>query len=228
MEMYDFFYNELQTLKAKTGSLQWEKLNALDNSAKEIDDLINFMVIECGKDPFKCVKPEVKQRVIARAIIDDDEFIGLNAKFVRRALNAWWKVYGDRIIEAMNQKSAEVYKMPDRTPEQTRDLDKKINDYINQLLAGSEIKIVPKMDSSEVAKKGAEWKSEIERKGTKYSNGLTIEQFRMMEKINRVKSDFHKKEIDFRNYIIFHIDGYEVFAKDKEQAQEIYAAALSL
>ena len=53
------------------------------------------------------MRDEVKQRVISRAIVEDQEFIGLNAKFVQRALAKWWMVNGDRVMEAMNENRVE-------------------------------------------------------------------------------------------------------------------------
>src|SRR5688500_12716663 len=94
-DMFEFFHEEFQTLRAKTGIRQFEQLNEQPDAAKAINDVIEFMCRECEKPPFHVVRPEIKQRVISRAIVEDQEFIGLNAKFVQRALNKWWLVNGD-------------------------------------------------------------------------------------------------------------------------------------
>jgi hypothetical protein len=151
MEMYDFFHGELKTLKARTGYTQWEKLNDSPKAADEINDLIKYMIDECVKPPFDLVKDEVKQRVISRAIVEDGDFIGLNAKFVRKALNAWWNVYGGKIIEARDESKAPV----------KVDLDPEADARVNVLLQSFQRSIrngvfqqVPKITQEEAKQEG--------------------------------------------------------------------------
>jgi hypothetical protein len=151
MEMYDFFHGELKTLKARTGYTQWEKLNDSPKAADEINDLIKYMIDECVKPPFDLVKDEVKQRVISRAIVEDGDFIGLNAKFVRKALNAWWNVYGGKIIEARDESKAPV----------KVDLDPEADARVNVLLQSFQRSIrngvfqqVPKITTEEAKQEG--------------------------------------------------------------------------
>lgn len=164
--MYDFFHTEFQSLRAKTGIRQWEQLNEQPDSAKLIHDVIDFMCKECSKPPFDVVRPVVKQRVISRAIVEDDDFIGMNAKFVRRALNAWWKVNGDRVIEAMNE--GKVIERVELTAEQKRKIDHLANKYVSELLQGDGPRTVPHMKRETAEKEGAEWTSNIERKAINY------------------------------------------------------------
>lgn len=166
--MVKFFYQEFESLRAKTGIRQWEQLNELPDAAKVIHDHIEFMCSECCKPPFHVVRDEIKQRVIGRAIVEDGDFIGLNAKFVRKALNAWWLVNGDRVIEAMNQKERSVYDRVELTDEQKQKIDRLANQYVADLLRGEGPKMVPKLDQAVVEKEGGEWISNIERKATCY------------------------------------------------------------
>lgn len=166
MDMVKFFYQEFESLKAKTGIRQWEQLNELPEASKVIHDHIEFMVRECDKPPFHVVRPEVKQRVISRAIVEDPEFIGLNAKFVNKALYRWWANNGDRIMEQVNK--GNEFKPVELTEEQKRKIDEMANAYVAQLLQGDGLKSVPKMDSNVAAVEGAEWRSNLERKAISY------------------------------------------------------------
>ena len=166
--MYEFFHQEFQTLKAKTGIKQWEHLNEQPNAAKGIHEVIEFMCQECIKPPFHVVQPIIKQRVISRAIVEDIDFIGLNAKFVRRALNAWWTVNGDRVMEAMNQKESSAYSRVELTEAQKRKIDRIANKYVAEILQGEGPKMIPKIQPEAVKKEGAEWQSNLERKAVCY------------------------------------------------------------
>lgn len=153
--MLEFFYNEFKMLKALTGFNQWEKLNDGPDPEKAIREIIDLMIIETKRDPFKIVKPEVVQRVIHDAILNDGEFTGLNAKFVRKALNAWWNVYGLKIIEARDQKDPNVY--------EKKPLDPEADARVNVLLKSFERSIkngvfqqVPKISPEEVQEQGQE------------------------------------------------------------------------
>lgn len=165
-DMFAFFYGEFESLRAKTGIRQWDQLNEQPDAAKAIHDHIDLMVQECLRPPFHVVRPDVKQRVISRAILEDEDFIGLNAKFVRKALNAWWAINKDRVMEAINK--AEEIKPVELTAEQKRKIDELANAYVAKLLQGDGPKIVPKMDSQVAAVEGAEWKSSLERKAISY------------------------------------------------------------
>jgi hypothetical protein len=164
--MKEFFKNQLETLYTRTGFRQLENMmqrQGKDEAGEDlwkqdVRQLINFMVEECNKPPFDNVKETVKARVIARAVVEDQEFTGLNAKFVRRALNAWWKDNGDRVLDAMNHQSAGMKPEP-LTPEQNEKINVLLESYRKSLLSP-----MPQMKPEEIEKEGAEWKSELERK----------------------------------------------------------------
>jgi hypothetical protein len=162
LPLKEFFKQELETLHVKTGFRQLENMMKSEGWEKDVTDLINFMIEECNKPPFNIVRTAVKQRVIARAIVEDQEFTGLNAKFVRKALNAWWTVNGDRVIEATNANPG--VKPVELTPEQDAKVNKLINEYVGQLLSGDGPQMIKKIEPSVLAKQGKEWTSNIERK----------------------------------------------------------------
>jgi hypothetical protein len=149
--MKAFFKKELETLQAKTGIRQLETLMQKEDWRKEANLLIDLMIDECNKPPFDLVKLDVKQRVISRAIVEDGDFIGLNAKFVRKALNAWWNVYGGKIIEARDES---------KTPVKV-DLDPEADARVNTLLQSFQRSIrngvfqqVPKITQEEAKQEG--------------------------------------------------------------------------
>jgi hypothetical protein len=149
--MKAFFKKELETLQAKTGIRQLETLMQKEDWRKEANLLIDLMIEECNKPPFDLVKQDVKERVISRAIVEDGDFIGLNAKFVRKALNAWWNVYGGKIIEARDES---------KTPVKV-DLDPEADARVNTLLQSFQRSIrngvfqqVPKITQEEAKQEG--------------------------------------------------------------------------
>lgn len=224
--MYDFFLNEFKSLRAKTGIRQWEALNDLPDAAKEIHVIIDLMCRECAKSPFNIIQEDVKQRVIARAIIEDEHFIGLNAKFVRRALNAYWKDNGDRVLEKMNQKTAEETTRVELTQEQTAKIDEMANRYVAELLQGEGPKAVPQLKPDEIKREGAEWQSNLERKSTGYKPVLTAEQIAIRDKIRRAASEFYKDKYSFSGMQVWKVGEYEVFAESFEDAKEIIKQAV--
>ena len=159
----EFFMSELKTLKARTGLLQWEKYELSPDGKQEAREVVGYMILEVKKPPFDKVKPEVLQRVISRAVIESKDMIALNAKFVRQALNDWWMVNGDRVMMAINQKGPEVYQKIELSKDDNEKVDYLLKSYIKTLKGFKEVPKVPDYE-----KKGAEWKSDIERKGISY------------------------------------------------------------
>lgn len=223
--MKEFFKNQLESLYVRTGFRQLENMMQSPNWQKDISDLIGFMVSECNKPPFHSVTDEVKKRVISRAVVEDQEFTGLNAKFVRRALNAWWKDNGDKILEAINAKEASVYKRVELTPEQNDKVNTMIESYRRRLLSGDGIKMLPRgMDPDKAEKDGAEWRSEVERKGIVHSNGITPEQYELKKKLQKAASVFYAGRISF-DLKAFRVGDVEFMAENQADAEQIYEIA---
>jgi hypothetical protein len=154
--MKQFFKDQLLTLKDRTGYNQFEKLQQEENWREKANQLIQFMVDECNRAPLNMVRDEVKQRVIAQAIVDDHEFTGLNAKFVRKALNAWWHVYGGKLLEARDQiEKTEGASKPVAIPEELVGVpvDTLINEYLKKLRDGT-IKEVPDVSERQAREEG--------------------------------------------------------------------------
>lgn len=160
--MYDFFYDEFENLKALTGFNQWEKIQ--ESGKEEINKIIDLMIDETKREPFKILKPIVLQRVIHDAILNDGEFTGLNAKFVRKALNAWWNIYGGKILEARDQQEKAKPEAPYTGP--PIDVKTLVDCYVNRLKNGfvPDKKLTDDERAEMARKEGKEWTSDIERK----------------------------------------------------------------
>jgi hypothetical protein len=200
MMMKEFFKSELKLVHVKTGIRQLETLmNKGDKWTEEAEQIIDFMVFETNRPPFDMVGVDVKQRVIQAAIIDDKDFIGLNAKFVKRALNAWWAMNKDRYYDSMVKhadesiigKSVEVedgeYELPgtskivkvenkiivsERYPNVSKqEADAMIKEFEKTLSGG--LRSVPELTDKEIKKEGQEredmLKAQLDKLSTKRS-----------------------------------------------------------
>lgn len=225
--MKEFFKRQLETLHARTGIRQLEHLMAENDWQGKVRELINLMVEECEKPPFDKVDEVVKMRVIDRAVIEDDKFIGLNAKFVRKALGAWWLANGDRVLEKLNRAEANASERVVLTPEQSAKVDAMLEQYKRQLLVEPGFRPVPKLEHSEVKKEGAEWKSELERKA--YSTGykpMDPEEYEMQNRIRRAGAAFYKTNPVLSGMRHFPVGGYLILAQSPEDAKAIYESAI--
>lgn len=157
--MDKFFYKQFESLKALTGFNQWDQLNEMANAKDEINKVIDAMVEETKREPFNILKPGVVQRVIHDAMMNDGEFRGLNAKWVRRALNQFWGIHGESILQKHHEQNRKDIPLVELTPEQSAKVDQQINEFLAKLRA-----VAPPPKIKDAAKEGAEWKSELERK----------------------------------------------------------------
>lgn len=84
--MEKFFQKLLIDLDKLTGIKQYKKLEEDREKGKaEADRLVQLLCRACQQYPD--VPPDAQKRAIRDAVILDDDFIGLNVRFVCRALN---------------------------------------------------------------------------------------------------------------------------------------------
>lgn len=83
--MEKFFIQILMDLDKLSGIKQYKKYLEDPNGRQEIADLLRILVRTCKQ--FPDVPPDAQRRAIRDAVVSDEDFIGLNAKFVSRALN---------------------------------------------------------------------------------------------------------------------------------------------
>lgn len=84
--MRAFLKSELETLKAKTGLLQYEKMSQDPDAVNQIRIMLDS-IMEVFKE-FHFIPDNDKKRIIQENIIRDQEFQGLNSRVVWRWLNA--------------------------------------------------------------------------------------------------------------------------------------------
>jgi hypothetical protein len=219
----EYFKNEFKMLKLRRGILQADKL-----TVDELTLLIGEMVLECKVPPYNEIDKVILQRVISDGVLNDPDFIGFTVSWVRRTLNKWWylsgyklheKIIRDRETESEQARSKQVVDNPHL------DVDAMLEGYKRSLLLGAaKMKEVPKMKKEEIKKEGAEWTSGIERKATKYSNGISEAEYQAKLKIQRAASEFYKDKASFK-LKPFEVGGMELMAESEKDAIEIYNLA---
>jgi len=93
--MRTFFVSLLKDLKRLTGVKQYEEIasnpNGKEAAQAELDALLEPMIEVCNQ--YSYISDEDKMKIIKAAIINAKEFYGLNARFVRLALEAVKDIY---------------------------------------------------------------------------------------------------------------------------------------
>jgi hypothetical protein len=151
--MTAYFKNELTNLKMKTGLNQFENMKLEPDWKDKANALVYELVAVATSDPFNKVKPDVIQRVLTDAVLNDKDFIGWNPKWVRITLNAWWAVYGGKILEAIAElEKKEAPPAPYTGP--PIDVDVLINTYVARLKESPMVRKVPDVSPEEAKKEG--------------------------------------------------------------------------
>jgi hypothetical protein len=235
--MKEFFMKELDTLHLKTGLRQLENLMAKPDWQQDIDLLVDLMVQACNYPPFNLIGVDVKQRVIQQAIIEDKDFIGLNAKFVVRSLNTWWNHNKDRYYEKHLVQQEQV---PEHEPLRGEAMQKMLDTWKKDLgLAENNFK-VPKLSPEEIKAEGQERDDSLEselnklapRMDYKLPDPLWLE---VNGKIKKVCGSLYGKkslsEISkLRNYEVEDKQTrftFTILCKSQEKAEEIYIEAIT-
>jgi hypothetical protein len=222
----NYWESEFKYLKPKRGILQYEKL-----TKEEFKELVGLMVLECQKPPYNELDKVVIQRVISDAVLNDPDFIGFNVAWVRRTLNKWWHLSGYKLydkIQREKEEKAEAERKKHATENPHLNVDVMLENYKRSLLAAKE---VPKMESKEVAAKGAEWKSELEKKAV--SKGFDIDheknmQINLQHEIYAATRDgyMHLTDVQKAEHRIIIVDGiYKVNCASPLDAELIYKEA---
>lgn len=89
--MREYFLNLLKNLDKLTGMKQYEKLCQMKNPKEEIKILLDILCRVC--EHFFYIPDDAKKQIIDEAVISDQDFIGLNAKFIAKSLNAKKEFY---------------------------------------------------------------------------------------------------------------------------------------
>lgn len=148
--MTAYFKNELSALKDKTSLNQFENMKLIPEWKVKANALVKDLVAETIKPPFDRIKPEVIQRVLTDAMMNDKDFIGWNPKWVRIALNTWWGIYGGKIMEVLSkdEKPVKPYTGP------PIDVDVLVKSYISRLKSAPMMRRVPDVSPEEAKEEG--------------------------------------------------------------------------
>lgn len=84
--MRDFFLDLLNNLDKLTGLKQLEKLMALPDPKKEINQLLDILCRTC--EMFPLIPKDAQKSIISHYVVSDGELTSLNAKIVFKWLNA--------------------------------------------------------------------------------------------------------------------------------------------
>jgi hypothetical protein len=109
--MRQFFLDLLQELQKLTGIKQYENMNLeSDEGKKDLGELLDILVRTC--ETFPLIPKDAQKSILRHAVISDGDFIGLNAKFVYKSLQA----HRDRFFK-------EAAHMPTQEPEGYKPLE---------------------------------------------------------------------------------------------------------
>lgn len=125
--MRDFFLQQLNSLDKMTGLQQLNKLMAMDDPKKEINDLLDILCRVCKQ--FNYIPEEDMKRIISESILSDQELTSLNGKIIFKWLS---KACGQYYKEAIDP-----VKLPDGVDEYVpltgEDRQKKLDEWLRSL-----------------------------------------------------------------------------------------------
>jgi hypothetical protein len=81
--MREFFFDLLQELDKLTGIKQWDRIS---HSKDDTNELLDILTRTCQMFPL--IPVDAQKSILRHAVISDGDFIGLNAKWVYKSLNA--------------------------------------------------------------------------------------------------------------------------------------------
>jgi len=109
--MKKFFFDLLKQLDKLTGIKQYEKLQTTADPAKEVSELIEILCRVCAQ--YSYIPEKYQQAIISTSVVNDLEFIGLNARIV----NKWLYMNRERFIGTGNQYEEKEPEAPPLTGE---------------------------------------------------------------------------------------------------------------
>jgi hypothetical protein len=172
--MRDYFLKLLQNLDKLTGMKQYEKLCQMKDFKTEINTLLDILCRVC--EHFQFIPDDAKKQIIDDAVISDQEFIGLNAKFIAKSLNAKKEFY--------LSKKDDVVISPDALTGEAREA--RLKEWQEAL---NKFEVQPTQRSDVYAKVREEWKP---KDGVTYKPTMTAEDILRHElHIQYVRENYH-------------------------------------
>lgn len=229
--MRTFLVSLLKDLKRLTGVKQYEDMCYVENNdeskrkaQEELDLLLTPMIEVCNQ--YSYISDEDKMKIIKAAVINAKEFYGLNARFVRLALeqvkDVYWKESGYLETNALlNAKESNAVPLEECSPE----TQAMVKEFTAKLAAGGiqkitpanehELKSIQTEDQERVKKEaksaGYDWRTKSEQINAEKARLKVALESRGLDKLT-----------DLSGLKPFEIEGIAVWARNKEEAQEIY------
>ena len=224
--MKDFFEQCLRDLHQLTGLKQYIEICNLPSKEEArtvFNALVESMVSICNQYPY--IPDTEKQKVIKSRMMDTPEFYGLNARFVKLALervkDIYWKEQSYIETNALNAQGSTGVPF-EELPEETQRL---YNETMAKLAQGTiqtidpvnarDLKVIQTEDEQRVKK---------EAKSTGYNWQDANEKY-WAEK-TRLRAAIESRGLDklrgTEGLKSFDIEGIAVWARSKEEAEEIY------
>lgn len=221
--MQEFFKSELKTLAIKTGIDQVEYICKSIESKEEAIKAINEVTLMWAKvsceSPFDKINTDAKKRIIQDQMIKDESFVkpsygqlpGFNNRIIWKWMNNHWMMHGN-IIEKKEESNTEI-----APPEIA---DKYLNQLKEQLSSGFQKPVYKNLEKEMEAITTEDEERVNGRKASiREANEKAIElSERKMEAIKKRGLD----KIGLDQIKRFKIDGVLIFARNVEEAQEIY------
>jgi len=221
--MRTFLVSLLKDLKRKRGSNQYNDIMYMDGTTeeaqRELDLLLDSLVGVCQKHPYSCIPQKAMEKAISDHVEDDKEFYGLNVAFIKKSLNPLVSIY---LKESGHQETNDLLskEMTGVPP------PKEFIEYTKQLGAMVALKEVPSVTKHDLKKIQQEdenrLKNESKSKGYDWrtkSEQINAEKARLKVALESRGLD---KLTDLSGLKSFEIEGIAVWARNKEEAQEIY------
>lgn len=229
----EFFIKEFDTLQMKTGIRQLENMAKEKTFDEDMNQLIEFMIEECNKPPFDLVGVDIKMSVIREAIVEDKDFIGLNAKFVRRSLGSWWQFNGGRYLEKHMQ-SLPKEEQPEPAPPEVR--EKYLKEWEEKVKAAGSRFSMPALTPEEIKLEGQEKPNLMQEQLDKLAPKASYQSppdyiVKVRERIRKICADTYKHLDPYRmpkGFDSYRVNDYDIFCESHDKAKEIYEQATKL
>ena len=228
--MRTFLVSLLKDLKRLTGVKQYEDMcyvedndEAKRKAQEELDLLLTPMIEVCNQ--YSYISDEDKMKIIKAAVINAKEFYGLNARFVRLALEAvkdnYWKESGyletNQLLD--NMPKGLTF---DELPEETQRL---YNERMALLAQGTIQKVAP-VSTHELKSIQTEDQERVKKEAKSQGYDWQAANEKYLAEKARLKAAIESRGLDkltgMEGLKSFEIEGIAVWARNKEEAQEIF------
>lgn len=123
--MKEFFLEILNSLDKLTGLKQMEKLGAMPDPKKEVNELLDILCRVSSQFPL--IPKEDQKKIVRQAVISDPELTSLNARIVYKWLNTYRDKYFKEAAHIPEEQD------PNWKPLEGTERQKKLNEWMESL-----------------------------------------------------------------------------------------------